>query len=410
MPTEEEYHAALREITDLKVELSKARRNYMAVTEFMSRTSHEIRTPMNSIIGLARLGEEESYGRAVGEYFRKIRESAEYQLEILGDILDMARIESGSVTLYPEAYKLEDLAENISAIITPLMQQKSIDFRFELHDIFADTLVVDKLRLRQIIVNLLSNAAKFTPEKGRVDLIVSQMAAGYGKVRTIFVVKDNGVGMSKEFMEKMFTPFEQERSSATAEIQGTGLGLPISKNLTELMGGSMRVKSELGVGTTFTVEIDCVPAGDAGFGEKSTVQGDYDFGGKRALIADDHSINRILEVKLLKRAGFETEAVNNGFECLKKYIASDQNYYDLILMDIKMPVMDGIEAAEKIRELNRTDAKNVKIVAMSANAYPEDVQRSKEAGMDSHIAKPVIPAVLYAELGKIFREASVSEK
>ena len=409
MHTEEEYLAALREITELKAELSKARRNYMAVTEFMSHTSHEIRTPMNSIIGLARLGEEESYGRAVGEHFRRIRESAEYQLEILNDILDMARIESGSVTLYPEAYALEDLAENISAVIAPLMQQKSIDFRFELHDIFADTLVVDKLRLRQIIVNLLSNAAKFTPEKGRVDLTVSQMAAGSGKVRTIFVVKDNGVGMSKEFMDKMFTPFEQERNAATADIQGTGLGLPISKNLTELMGGSMRVKSQLGVGTTFTVEIDCVPAGDAGFNEKSTAQGGYNFSGKRALVADDHSINRILEVKLLKRAGFETEAVNNGFECLKKYIASEQDHYDVILMDVKMPVMDGLEAAGKIRALDRADAKNVKIVAMSANAYPDDVARSKEAGMDSHIAKPVIPAVLYAELGKIFRCSEMAE-
>lgn len=402
MHTEEQYLAALREITELKAELSRARKNYMAVTDFMSRTSHEIRTPMNSIIGLARLGEEESSGRSVGEYFRNIRESAEYQLEILNDILDMAKIESGSVTLYPEAYAIEALAENISAIVAPLMKQKDIEFHFELHDIFADTLVVDKLRLRQVILNLLSNAAKYTPERGRVEFTVSQMAAGNGKIRTIFVVKDNGVGMSREFLDKLFVPFQQERSAATADIQGTGLGLPIAKNLVELMGGSMRVKSEPGLGSTFTVEIDCVPAGDAGFGEKTVAQGSYDFSGKRALIADDHSINRILEVKLLKRAGFETDVVTNGFECLKKFISSEQNYYDVILMDIKMPVMDGIEAAGKIRAQNRTDAKTVKILAMSANAYPEDVERSKAAGMDSHMAKPVIPAVLYSELGKLF--------
>lgn len=402
MHTEEQYLAALREITELKAELSRARKNYMAVTDFMSRTSHEIRTPMNSIIGLARLGEEESSGRSVGEYFRSIRESAEYQLEILNDILDMAKIESGSVTLYPEAYAIEALAENISAIVAPLMKQKDIEFHFELHDIFADTLVVDKLRLRQVILNLLSNAAKYTPERGRVEFTVSQMAAGNGKIRTIFVVKDNGVGMSREFLDKLFVPFQQERNAATADIQGTGLGLPIAKNLVELMGGSMRVKSEPGLGSTFTVEIDCVPAGDAGFGEKTVAQGSYDFSGKRALIADDHSINRILEVKLLKRAGFETDVVTNGFECLKKFISSEQNYYDVILMDIKMPVMDGIEAAGKIRAQDRTDAKTVKILAMSANAYPEDVERSKAAGMDSHMAKPVIPAVLYSELGKLF--------
>ena len=355
---------------------------------------------MNSIIGLAKLGEEESEGRAVKEYFRQIRESAEYQLEILNDVLDMARIESGSVILYPEAYALEDLADNISAIITPLMEQKNIDFRFEFHDILADTLVVDKLRLRQIFLNLLSNAAKFTPEKGRVELTVSQLASGSGKVRTIFVVKDNGVGMSEDFIKDMFTPFTQERTAATADIQGTGLGLPIAQNLTELMGGTMRVKSQLGVGTAFTVEIDCVPAGDTAVAGKNPV-GSYHFSGKRALVIDDHSINRIFEVKLLKRVGFEADAVNNGFEGLKKFIASENGYYDLILMDIKMPVMDGIEACRKIRELERQDAKTVKIIAMSANAYPEDLERSKNAGMDGHIAKPVIPAVLYSQVAKL---------
>ena len=403
MHTEEEYLAALREITELKGELSRTRKKYDSVTEFMSHTSHEIRTPMNSIIGLARQGEEECYGRAVGEYFRQIRESAEYQLEILNDILDMARIESGSVTLYPEAYSLEDMAENITAVISPLMDRKQIDFRFEFHDIFADTLVVDKLRIRQIFLNLLSNAAKFTPEKGRVDLTVSQTAAKGGKVRTTFTVRDNGIGMSEEFIAKMFTPFEQERNSATYEIQGTGLGLPIAKNLTELMGGSMRVKSKQGVGTEFTVELNCPPAGDTSFNDK-TSSGSIYFGGKRALVIDDHSINRILEVKLLKRAGFDTDAVINGYEGLKKFMASDTDHYDLILMDIKMPVMDGLEATRKIRALDRPDAGTVRIVAMSANAYPEDIEQSLKAGMDAHLAKPVIPAVLYGQLSKLFSE------
>ena len=403
MYSEEEYLAALRQITELKGELSKAQRRYAAVTEFMSHTSHEIRTPMNSIISLATIGEEENYGRSSCLYFKQIRESAEYQLEILNDILDMARIESGSVTLYPEPYSLEDLADNLSTIISPMMDQKNIDFSLEFHDMFADTLVVDKLRLRQIFLNLLSNAAKFTPEKGKVEMTVSQLAASGGKVRTVFVVKDNGVGMSAEFIDKMFTPFAQERTAASAEIQGTGLGLPIAKQLTELMDGTMRVKSALGVGTTFTVEIDCMPAGEAGSTEKS-VTGNIDLSGKRALIIDDHSINRILEVKLLRRAGFETEAVNNGYEGLKKFSSSEPYYYDIILMDVKMPVMDGLEATEKIRALERPDAKTVKIVAMSANAYPEDIERSAKAGMDTHIAKPVIPAVLYSSLSKLFAD------
>ena len=402
MHTEEEYLAAVKEIAKLKGELSKARRNYEAVTDFMSRTSHDIRTPMNSIIGLARLGEEECSGRTVKEYFTRIRESAEFQLEILGDVLDMAKIESGKLTLYPAAYSLEALAENITSVISPLAEQKGIEFVAEFHDIFADTLMVDKLRLRQILMNLLSNAVKYTPEKGRVVLTVSQLAAGNGKVRTVFTVKDNGIGMSDEFAANMFKPFTQERTSATAEIQGTGLGLSIVRNLVDLMDGDIRVKSKVGVGTEFMVEIDCDLASAAGTGENSAPDS-YDFSGKRALVVDDHSINRILEIKLLKRVGFETDAAGNGYEGLKKFMASDTGYYDVVLMDVKMPVMDGLEAAGKIRALGRPDSTSVKIIAMSANSYPEDIERSKASGMNSHIAKPVIPAMLYSELAKLLK-------
>ena len=402
MHTEEEYLAAVKEIAELKGELSRARRNYEAVTDFMSRTSHDIRTPMNSIIGLAKLGEEESNGRAVKEYFRKIRESAEYQLEILGDVLDMARIESGKFTLYPEAYSLESLAETLTSIIAPLAEEKGITFSAEFHDIFAASLMIDKLRLRQILMNLLSNAVKFTPENGRVTLTVSQMAAGNGRVRTVFTVKDNGIGMSEKFTADMFKPFTQERTAATAEIQGSGLGLSIVRNLVDLMGGDIRVKSQVGVGTEFIVEIDCDPASGNAESEKSSGT-NCDFSGKRALVVDDHSINRILEVKLLGRVGFETDSASNGYECLKKFMASEIGYYDVILMDVKMPVMDGLEAAGKIRALERSDSSTVKMIAMSANAYPEDIERSKKSGMDLHIAKPVIPSVLYSELSRLLR-------
>ncbi|MCR5539334.1 MAG: response regulator [Ruminococcus sp.] len=402
MHTEEEYLAAVKEIAELKGELSRARRNYEAVTDFMSRTSHDIRTPMNSIIGLAKLGEEESNGRAVKEYFRKIRESAEYQLEILGDVLDMARIESGKFTLYPEAYSLESLAETLTSIIAPLAEEKGITFSAEFHDIFAASLMIDKLRLRQILMNLLSNAVKFTPENGRVTLTVSQMAAGNGRVRTVFTVKDNGIGMSEKFTADMFKPFTQERTAATAEIQGSGLGLSIVRNLVDLMGGDIRVKSQVGVGTEFIVEIDCDPASGNAESEKSSGT-NCDFSGKRALVVDDHSINRILEVKLLGRVGFETDSASNGYECLKKFMASEIGYYDVILMDVKMPVMDGLEAAGKIRALERSDSSTVKMIAMSANAYPEDIERSKASGMDLHIAKPVIPSVLYSELSRLLR-------
>lgn len=392
----------------LTAALKEAERANAAKSEFLSRMSHEIRTPMNAVIGIADFGAEESTEPAIKDYFTKIKSSADYLLGILNDILDMSKIENGKVTLYPKPCKLEDFAESVNTIILPLMQKKNIDFRFELHDIYADTLIMDDMRVKQIFINLLSNSAKFTPDKGRVDFTVSQMPGKDSRIKTIFTVRDTGIGMSEEFIEHIYEPFVQERTVETSSVQGTGLGLPISKNLVEIMGGTMSIESKLGEGTKITAEIEFDSAAAVG-AQNQPNAAEFDFSGKRALIIEDHSINRILAVKVLKKAGFEADSAANGLEGLKKFMDSEDGYYDVVLMDIRMPVMGGLEAVRKIRALNRVDAKKVIILAMSANAYPEDIQNSLDAGMNGHVAKPIIPALLLSEIERNIESADAEK-
>ena len=214
--------------------------------------------------------------------------------------------------------------------------------------------------------------------------------------------------MSKEFIEHIYEPFVQERTVETSSVQGTGLGLPISKNLVEIMGGTMSIESKLGEGTKITAEIEFDSAAAVG-AQNQPNAAEFDFSGKRALIIEDHSINRILAVKVLKKAGFEADSAANGLEGLKKFMDSEDGYYDVVLMDIRMPVMGGLEAVRKIRALNRADAKKVIILAMSANAYPEDIQNSLDAGMNGHVAKPIIPALLLSEIERNIESADAEK-
>lgn len=402
MHTDEEFEAMRAEIESLKKQLAQSGRDQNSASEYMSHLAHEIRTPMNSVIQLARVGMDESYGRTASEYFQKIKKAAEYQLEIINDVLDMARLNRGFVTLCSEPCAIRELADELCAVITPLTRKKQIELNADIHDMLAETIMTDRLRLKQILMNLLSNASKFTNEGGNVCLEIFQQAAQEDMVRTIFKVRDNGVGMSEEFLDRIFEPFTQEKNAAS--VQGTGLGMSISKDLAKLMGGDLNVVSKLGEGSEFTVEMVTPAAEDPSAENTAGERGGFDLSGKRALVVDDHSINRIYEVKLLNKAGVECEAAVNGSQGLDIFASSGVGHFDVILMDITMPVMDGLEAASRIRSLERADAETVKIIGMSANSYPEDIRASKEAGMNAHLGKPVSEKTLISAVAAVFDE------
>lgn len=404
MHTDAEFEALQAEVESLKKQLAENKKSYSVKNEYMSHITHELRTPMNSVIELAQVGLEECYGRSVGEYFKQIKKSAEYQLSLINDVLDITRLERGCVALYTEPCSLKELAEDIGTVIVPLMQKKEIKYDTDMEKVVSDIIVIDRMKVKQILINLLSNAAKFTPQGGHVRFAVEQEDAEEGRVTAIFSVEDNGIGMSEEFQKTIFEPFSQERNALTEQTKGTGLGMSISKELTDLMGGRLEVCSKAGEGSKFTLSLVCDTADSAQVRTERTVQGIPDYSGKRVLVVDDHSINRIYEIKLLKRAGMDTVPALNGREAVEKFGESDEGYFDVVLMDIKMPVMDGLEAARRIRALDRADAKGVKILGMSANSYPEDILASKNAGMNAHLGKPVSPQTLFSAIAEAFDE------
>lgn len=404
MHTDAEFEALQAEVESLKKQLADSKRSYSVKNEYMSHITHEIRTPMNSVIELAQVGLDECYGRAVGEYFRQIKKSAEYQLTLINDVLDMTRLERGCVTLYPEPCSIKELVQDVGTVIVPLMQKKRIIYDTDLEKTISDTIVIDKLRVKQILINLLSNASKFTPEGGRVRFYIEQTAAEGGKAETVFGVEDNGIGMSEEFVKTIFDPFTQEKNALTEQTKGTGLGMSISKELADLMGGTLEVDSKVGAGSKFTLKLMCNTADDSEVRANRTIQRVPDLLGRCVLVVDDHTINRVYEMKLLIKAGMETVPALNGAEAVEKFMMSKEGFFDVILMDIKMPVMDGLEAAKRIRALDRPDAKKVKILGMSANSYPEDIRASKDAGMNAHLGKPVSPQTLFSAIAEAFDE------
>ena len=379
--------------------LEEERAANAAKSVFLSNMSHDIRTPMNAVIGFANLAlQNEDQPAKVHDYLNKILISSNHLLELINDVLEMSRIESGKIQLDEAPCSLRDIFRELQTFFIHQTQEKGLNFTVDTEEIRHDRVYCDKLRLTQILVNLISNAVKFTPEGGKISLKVTQLPdeqAGKGTYE--IRVSDTGIGMSEEFAGRIFDAFERERSSTVSGIQGTGLGMSITRRLLDLMKGTILVSSRPGEGTEFTVRVSFAPAEEdkevpaeisarnAGGRDAGVAAADR----KRLLLVDDMPLNRMLACEILRNAGYEIEEAENGSIAVQMIEEAEPGYYAAVLMDIQMPVMNGYEAARKIRGLPDSLRRRIPIIAMTANAFEEDRKMASAAGMDAHVMKPI---------------------
>ncbi|MBR3245602.1 MAG: PAS domain-containing protein [Parasporobacterium sp.] len=449
-----EQKAMIEELAQQRESLSnaleEANQANKAKTAFLSNMSHEIRTPMNAIIGLNRIAlNEPGISETTREYLEKMGLSARHLLGIINDILDMTRIESGRMNIKNEEFSFAKVLEQVNTIISGQCREKGLEYECRVKGAVDEYYIGDDMKLRQVMINILGNAIKFTPSGGSITFLVESIARFNGRSTLQFTISDTGIGMSKEFLPKLFDAFSQEDSSGTSRFGSTGLGMAITKSIIELMNGTITVESVKQKGTTFTVTvtlIDCdrresVLQPDEKSGtesEESVLQPDEqnmrkseetvlhppkksgtesegpwetikkedtklirekaDLKGRRVLLAEDVKVNAEIMIMLLTMREMEVEHAENGRIAIEKFEGHEEGYYDAILMDIRMPEIDGLEATRKIRAMKRSDAKNIPIIALTANAFDEDVQRSMQAGLNAHLSKPVEPDILFETL------------
>lgn len=393
--TEEIEEQLRKEVLQKNLEEAKkiAEEANNAKSRFLFNMSHDIRTPMNAMIGFADQAIENIDDKdMVEKYLNKVKLSNDYLLRLINDVLDVARIESGKMVIEEKVWNVKDRIEGLQELFKEQMEEKGINFVVDYSSVKTEKIYMDALRVRQVMSNILSNALKYTPSGGTVKYTVEEKKCDK-KGYTVFesVVEDTGIGMTKEFVEHIFEQFSREKNSTESGVQGTGLGMSIVKQLVTLMKGDIKVESEVGKGTkiTFTIRFKKATKKDILREEKKEYLEDYDISGSRILLVEDNELNRELAVLILEARGVVVTCVNDGMEAVEFMKSESSEDYDLILMDIQMPRLNGYEATTQIRALNNKKASNIPIIAMTANAFEEDKKEALEAGMNAHIAKPL---------------------
>ena len=378
----------------MEAALEVAEKASKAKTDFLSNMSHDIRTPMNAIIGITTLMKNELHQpEKLAEHLAKLESSGQLLLGIINDILDMSRIESGKTTLNVEKMNLPRQISQLDSVIRQQAGQRRQTFTVETH-VQHENVLGDPNRLKQVLMNILSNAVKYTPNGGHIRLEIDELTHTEHYTKYRFVVQDNGIGMSEEFQKTLFEPFTREEKSGTNKVQGTGLGMAITKSIVDLMGGTIRVESTTGKGTQFEVVLEFPIDTEADTVQETQVPPEEEenaspLSGMKFLCAEDNAINAEILEMLLEANGASCTICSNGQEIVDAFTSVKPGDYDMILMDVQMPVMDGLEATRRIRSSENPLGRVIPILAMTANAFLEDMQKSKEAGMDEHLSKPV---------------------
>ena len=399
-----------RDITAHKEAQEAALSASKAKSSFLARMSHEIRTPLNAIVGMAEIAKASiSDTEKTISSVNQIVISSYHLLNLINDVLDMSKIESGNLEILNEAFNLRTALDEMMAIISSRYMEKHIHFENNTNEIIHMGVVGDKLRLNQVLINLLSNAIKFTDAYGHISFGAEVLNETEKDIRVQFVIKDDGIGMTEEQIGRLFKPFEQADSTIASRFGGTGLGLSISHNLVQRMGGSIAPESELGKGSTFSFVL-AFKKGELSEQPAEVPVSDLYLPGVRILLAEDIDINRFIIEELLAPTGLTIEMARNGREAVEMFEASEPKYYHLIFMDVQMPEMNGYEATTKIRALSRPDAKSIPIIAMTANAYKEDVEQALSVGMNKHIGKPINVDVLMKTLSFYLADDMAAEK
>lgn len=389
---------------EIRKSAEKARKANEAKTRFLFNMSHDIRTPMNAIVGFSGLLEKSIHDEKKSlDYIKKIRVSSDILLTIINQVLEMARIESGKITLNPESVNIREMVEAMNTVFESSLTKKSLEYQCSLN-VVHDQILCDKTKMEEIILNVVSNSIKYTNPHGKITVSIDELDSEDEKNANYkVVVEDNGIGMSQDYLPHIFEEFSREHTFTETRVAGTGLGLPIVKSLVDRMGGTIEVESEEGKGTRFIMKFSFPVSLENQVREKEK-QNIPDITekleGKRILLAEDNELNAEIAETVLVEAGIEVKRVEDGLQCIEELKKMPENYYDVILMDVQMPNMDGYTATQRIRDLDDSRAE-IPIIAMTANAYDEDRRKAQEAGMDGFLAKPLDVDEMMRLLGKI---------